>query len=588
MSRLLSLLKRVMSVIQREGVRSLLRTMRTFVLRRPAYWRWWHQNHPRSAELKIMKKTLDLWPLENLPLISVIMPVYNPDIPFLKKAIESVLTQVYPHFQLCICDDASTNRQIRPILESYAKKDSRIQVIYHEKNQHISGASNSALTLATGDYISLLDHDDELAPSALYEVAKFIIESKETPDLIYTDEDKIGRCNLHHTPFFKPDWSPELLESIMYIGHLGIYRRALVEKVGGFRLGYEGSQDHDLALRVSEQAKQIHHIPKVLYHWREHAGSTAGGLSAKSYVVQSAQKALLDHLKRFDEKGTIETGLWLGSYRTQRVIKNTPLISIIIPFKDRVDLLKTCLSSLQSKTIYSHYELVLVDNQSVEQTTHDFLSELPQSDSLQILSYPHAFNFSKINNFAAQKACGEILLFLNNDTEVIEPTWLESMLEHVQRPEIAAVGAKLLYPNHTVQHAGVVMGIAGTCSHAFRHVSESLHGYLGLKDVVRNVSAVTAACLMMRREVFEKLKGFNEDYEIAYQDVDLCLRALQLGYRNVYTPYAVLTHYESLTRKHAFAPHETALLKKEWRHIIDHDPYYHPNLTRIHEDYRLG
>jgi len=564
----------------------MLKTGKVFVLRRPRYWLWMEKHRPRSSELKEIRHRIQQWKPEKLPLISVIMPVYNPNLRFLEKAINSILNQPYPHFEFCICDDASTDPRILPLLRAYAEADDRIKLISHEKNQHISAASNDALNLATGEYIALLDHDDELSPIALYEVAKIIIESDKKPDLIYSDEDKIGHSGLHHTPFFKPDWSPELLESIMYIGHLGIYRRALVEKVGGFRLGYEGSQDHDLALRVTEEAKSIVHIPKILYHWRDHRDSTASGISAKSYVVKSAKKSLLDHLTRSNENGEAMIGLWLGSYRLKRKLPKHPLISIIIPFRDRVDLLETCLKSLRSTT-YKSYEVILVDNQSIDDATQRFLTNLPPSNSIQVLSYPHPFNFSKINNFAAKKSNGDVLIFLNNDTEVIEPNWVEAMLEHAMRPEIAAVGAKLLYPNHTIQHAGVVMGIAGTCSHAFRHVSESIHGYMGLKDVVRNVSAVTAACLMIEKKKFENLGGFNEAYEIAYQDVDLCLRALRKGFRNVYTPYAVLTHYESLTRKHAFAPHETELLKKEWSDLIQHDSYYHPELTRTREDYRF-
>jgi len=371
----------------------------------------------------------------------------------------------------------------------------------------------------------------------------------------------------------------------MYIGHLGVYRRSLVEQVGKFRKGYEGSQDFDLALRCTEQTDKIVHIPKILYHWRQHPDSTAGDISSKSYVFKAAHKALKDALKRRGLKGTIEEGLWLGSYRT-KLTTGKPLVSIIIPFRDKVELLKACLNSF-SKSTYTNIEFILVDNESSENATQDYLNTLT-NENIQIIRYPHPFNFSTINNVAAKSANGDYLLFLNNDTEIISPDWIEAMLEHAQRPEIAAVGAKLLYPNHTVQHAGVVMGIAETASHAFRHVSESTHGYLGLKDVVRNVSAVTAACLMMSKKVFTELKGFNENYVIGYQDVDLCLRALKKGYRNVYTPYAVLTHHESVTRNHAFAPHETELLQHEWKDFIKNDPFYNPNLTRTREDYRLG
>ncbi|MBI2453274.1 glycosyltransferase family 2 protein [Candidatus Peregrinibacteria bacterium] len=584
-------------ILKNEGLSSLLKSAIYRLLKEKKYTIFWYRYKARKRNILQMKEEQKHFKYR--PKISVLMPVYNSNIKYLKQAIESVLTQIYQNIELCICNDASSDPKVKKLLKKYQSKEPQVKIIHHIRNKNISEALNSAYELSNGEYVALVDHDDKLAKNALFEVVKHI--QKSMPDIIYTDEDKITPHGFHLTPFFKPDWSPELLMSIMYMGHLTVYRRSLLEKVGGFRKGYEGSQDYDLALRATEEVikssashnpyEKILHIPKILYQWRKHKKSTAKEISVKSYTKQSAKKALKDSLRRRNIEGKVEDGLWMGSYRVKRKIKTSPLVSIIIPFRDQVNMLKRCLESIETKTHYKKYEILLVDNQSKEEETKKFLKALTEkklfSFSQRTLTYDNPFNFSKINNCAAKKVNGEILLFLNNDTEVIEPNWLESMLEHIENPEIAIVGALLLYPNNTVQHAGVVLGIAGTCSHAFRHVSDTFHGYMGLKDVVRNVSAVTGACLMVSKEKFEKLGKFDERYETAYQDVDLCLRALQKGYRNVYTPFSKLYHHESVTRKQSFGKKDTEQFLENWRSFIAKgDPYYNTNLSLEREDFR--
>lgn len=577
-------------ILKHEGLTAFSRKVLHFILRDKIYQLWWYKNRSRSRDLARFKNEIQTFKYR--PLVSLIMPVYNPPPRFLKIAIESVLTQIYPHFELCICDDHSTDPKVRALLQQY-EKNPAIKITRHTKNQGIVTASNSALALATGEYVGFLDHDDKIAPNALYAIVKAL--QKQRFDLLYTDEDKLSPRGFHHTPFFKPNWSPDLLLSIMYFGHLCVYRHSLIQKLKGFRPGFDGSQDHDLALRATEEKLNIHHIPEVLYHWRQIPTSTAAQISVKPYTLKSARNALKDTLKRRKIDGHVQNGIWSGSYRVQYKIQNSPLVSIIIPFKDQVGYLQKCLKSIQTKTRYPNYEIILVNNRSQDPATQEFLAALKTKNyklQTNVINYPQPFNFSSLNNFAVQHAKGEYLLFLNNDTKIINENWLEALLEHAQRPEIAAVGAKLLYPDQTIQHAGIIMGIAGTCSHAFRHVSDFTHGYLGQLDVIRNVSAVTGACLMMSREKFNKLKGFDPHFKIAYQDVDLCLRALQAGYLNLYTPFARLYHYEGKTRdpnKPAPIPtSDTQLLLKKWGDFIQNgDPYYNPNLTLKREDYSI-
>lgn len=513
------------------------------------------------------------------PVISIIMPSYNVDGQWLRKAIESVSNQWYKRWELCICDDASTDPRMKEMLDEYAKQDLRIKVTYRAENGGIVKASNSALELATGTYVAFLDNDDELTPDALYEVVKAL--QSERYDFLYSDEDKLDLEGNRCEPFFKPDWSPDLLLSHNYICHFSVYNRAMVDELGGLREGFDGSQDYDLVLRFTEKTDKIYHIPKILYHWRKIPGSTAAEVNAKPYVFEAAKKALADAAERRRIKADVTDGQWTGSYRLRRKIEGEPRVSIIIPFKDKVEVLKPCVESILKKSSWTNYEILLVDNQSEKAETANYLKTLEGHEKIRQLIYNQPFNFSAINNFAVEQATGAYLILLNNDTEVITSDWIESMLEHAQRPEVGAVGAKLLFPNDQVQHAGVLVGIGGIANHAFLKSNSQEHGYFGQKNVIKNYSSVTGACMMVRKNLYQQMNGLDADnLSISFNDVDFCLRLRQKGKLIVYTPYAQLYHYESLTRGYDVAMKEIqymqqkygSLLKKEIRTIIAISP----------------
>ncbi|MEM9165354.1 MAG: glycosyltransferase family 2 protein, partial [Cyanobacteria bacterium P01_F01_bin.4] len=459
---------------------------------------------------------------------------------WLIKAIESVLVQRYPQWQLCLADDVSTANHIRPLLAQYAAQDARIQVVYLAQNGGISAATNAALDIAAGEFIALLDHDDELSPNALYEVAKHLQQCPDT-DFIYTDEDQITPAGKRQIPFFKPDWSPDYLHACMYVCHLSVYRTSLVRQLGGFRSEYDGAQDWDLALRVAAQTDRIHHIPKVLYHWRTLPTSMASGELAKPWAYESAQKSLQDMLDRSPYPGWVELGPKTGYFRVRRHIQGNPLMSIIIPSAgevlatsaQRTCLLQQCLDSIYQLSTYQNYEIVVVDGYDIPESVLQAI----QSPRLNLVRCDRPFNFAERMNLGAKAAQGSVLLMLNDDTQVLTPDWLELMLELAQQDSIGAVGAKLLYPNGRIQHAGVLI-LDGNPTHAFLNGSGRHEGYYCSNLVNRNYLGVTGACLMIRRAVFEELKGFDEAFGLNYNDVDLCLRAHQAGYRNVVTPYA--------------------------------------------------
>jgi O-antigen biosynthesis protein len=532
------------------------------------------------------------------PLISIIVPVYNPEPKFLEQAIASVMEQIYPHWELCLVDDCSSKPDVKTILASYCQRDRRIKVVYHQQNQHICRASNTALEIATGEYIALLDHDDRLAPHALSEIVKLVNQHPEA-DFIYSDEDKIDGKNIHQDPFFKPDWCPDSMLSRMYTCHLGVYRRSLVEKIGGFRVGFEGSQDYDLVLRLTEKTDRIFHLPQVLYHWRIHPQSTAADADAKPYAALAAQKAIQEALTRRQEPGKVVMHPnFAGVYTVRYDIPEGKLVSIIIPTKDLAATLDTCLKSIFDQTSYPNYEVIVIDNGSVEPQTAQCLKYWQEQEPQRFRSYDYdvPFNYSQINNYAVEQAQGDYLLFLNNDTEIITPDWIEAMVEQSQRKSIGAVGSLLLYPDHTVQHAGVVMGIGGVAGHSHKNFAASVPGYRSQLVSTNNYAAVTAACLMCRREVFEQVGGFETELAIAFNDIDFCLKLLSHGYRNVYLPHVVLYHYESKSRgydedcpaKKARFLEEFSYMRQKWAEICDLDPCYNPNLSSRYEDYRLN
>jgi GT2 family glycosyltransferase len=526
--------------------------------------------------------------LDKRPLISILMPVYNPPVAWLQGAIDSVTAQIYPDWELCIADDASTVPEVAAVLRKAANADPRIKLLRLEQNEGICGASNRALGLAKGEFVSLLDHDDCLTPDALYEVVKQV-QKDPCPDFIYSDHDIKDPKGSRVSPMFKPDWSPDLILSMNYITHFATYRREIVQKVGGFRKGFEGSQDYDLILRVTEQTKRVAHIPRTLYSWGQSPASVANDPTAKPYAHEAGRKAIAEALDRRGEKGEVIDGL--GSpyrYRVKRAIKGEPLVSILIPTRNNRKFLKTCLESLASST-YKQFEVLVLDNDSDEPETLAYLEDVRSIH--RVLPYRHPFDFARINNFGAAAARGEYLVLLNDDTSVIEPTWIEAMLEHAQRPEVGAVGAKLLFPGGELQHAGVVVGISRRAGHAFWGFPGDHPGYWDFARVIRNYSAVTAACLMTRKAVFDEVGGFDEAFAISYNDVDLCLRMRAKGYLVVYTPYAVLYHYQSASR----GPYDPVsdkkfedLLEERWGGFMDKgDPYYNPNLTLDRFDFGI-
>jgi O-antigen biosynthesis protein len=559
------------------------------------YARWRQQHEPRPADLQKMAETIAVWPHQ--PLISVIVPVYNPPAAFLREAIESVINQIYPHWELCIADDASPAPHVREILAHYQAQDSRIKVTFRETNGHISHCSNSALELATGEFIALLDHDDLLTPEALYEVA-LMINRHPTADMIYSDEDKLDEAGIFRDPFFKPDWSPDSFMSSMYTCHLGVYRRSLITAIGGFRAGFEGSQDYDLVLRLTEQTSNIFHIPQILYHWRIHRQSAASGADAKPYAYQAAEKALQEALSRRHEPGQVR-GIpgYMGRYCIRYGLRSQPPITIIIPTKDLSGYLDKCLNSIFTKSTYTNFEVLVIDNNSVEPSTHQVFQRWMQKEPqrFRVLPLNEPFNFSRLNNFAVSHTQNDYLVFLNNDTEVITPDWLEAMLEQAQRPQIGAVGGLLLYPDDTIQHAGVVIGLGGVAGHSYQHSPANVAGYFGRVVCPTNVSAVTAACLMCRRAVFEQIGGFDEVLAVAFNDVDLCLKMVDKDYYNIYLPHVKLYHHESKSRGYEDTPEklsrfraEVFYMQRKWKPLIEHDPCYSPCLTRTRGDYGLN
>ena len=518
------------------------------------------------------------------PLISVVTPVYDTDEVWLRKAIESVRAQIYPHWELCLVNDGSTKPHVREILDQYVAAEPRVRVEHLPGNQGIAGASTHGLRLATGDFVALLDHDDELPPEALFEVVKRLNEDANL-DLIYTDEDKLEPGGQRVEPFFKPDWSPDLLLSMNYITHLSVFRRSLLEEIGGFRLGFDGSQDYDLLLRFSERARQIAHIPQILYHWRKAPGSAAASTAAKPFAYEAARRAIEDAVRRRGYEAQVDCAL-PGQYSVRYKLKGTPLVSIIIPTRDRWSLLRECLRSIEEKTRYANYEIIVLDNDSAEADALHGLSAI--ANKWRVLPCPGPFNFSAFNNFGAAQARGEYFVFLNNDTQVVEPDWLTAMLEQAQRPEVGAVGARLHYPDNRIQHAGLVLGVGGVADHAFKGLPGNAFTYFAFASVVRNCSAVTAACMMVPRRVFEEIGGFDEQLPVALNDVDLCLRLRQRGHLIVYTPFALLYHHESGTRGKLHPPKDDELVWRRWGDIIRKgDPYYNPNLTLTQTDWSL-
>jgi glycosyltransferase involved in cell wall biosynthesis len=556
----------------------------------------WCEQHEKLEESDVTAIGDHIAGFKRRPVISVVMPVYNTPDELLEKAIKSVVSQIYPHWELCIADDSSTQPHVRTILDRYAASDPRIKVIYRPVNGHICEASNSALGLATGDFVALFDHDDALARTALYEVAAEI-DAHPDAQFIYSDEDKIDTEDRRFDPYFKPDWNPDLNSGQNYTSHLSVYRTELIRSLGGFRKGFEGSQDWDLFLRAIERipSSAIRHIPRLLYHWRAVPGSTALQLAEKAYPLEAARSALSEHFRRrgeFVELVPVPGDHWRIKYP---VPNPPPFVSLIIPTRNALKLVRQAIQSVLSLTDYPNYEIVVVDNESDDPETIAYLDGLVKGSNprVRVIPYHAPFNYSAINNFAVRESGAQVVGLLNSDVEVIDKGWLTEMVSQACRPGIGAVGAMLYYPTNTVQHAGVILGLGGVAGHPYKEFPRGDQGQKNRLRLVQNYSAVTAACLVIQKDRYLEVGGLNEkDLSIAFNDVDLCCKLIKAGYRNVWTPYAELYHHESATRGTDNTPEKMARFQSEieymtntWGTLLMKDPAYNPNLTLVGEDF---
>ncbi|MCH2216304.1 MAG: glycosyltransferase [Flavobacteriales bacterium] len=563
--------------------------------RHSSYHNWLMSHLPNEDQLIQYNRLVDTY--SKKPKFSIIIPVYNPNLDHFEAAIKSVLHQNYQNWELCLADDCSSDPEVKKFIDAYLAKDSRIKCVYRSENGHISAASNSGLEIATGDYIVLMDQDDLLTKDALFQNLK-VINSHETVHLIYSDEDKVNDFGEHGEAHFKPDWSPDNLLSRNYLGHLTVFEVGIFRRIGGWREGFEGSQDYDLVLRFTEQTDAVYHIPRILYHWRIHAASAASSEDAKPYAYIAAQRALTEALERRKEPGQIDFLQGFRGYSVRYNLNNpTAKVSIIIPTKDKTDLLKVCIESIVEKSTHKNYEIVVVDNNSEEKVFFQYMDSCKKrlGDRFNCVRAEIPFNFSKLINIGAQECTGDYLVLLNNDTEVISPDWMEGMMEQSQRPSIGVVGVKLLYPDNTIQHAGVIMGLGGAAGHVLVGEDRNGPGYFNYVNMTNNYSAVTAACVMIKKDLFDSVNGFDEKFSVEYNDIDFCLRIRETGRNNIYLPHTELYHHESISRGHPHASKasyelhlkEIQYLKDRWMNYIDHDPCYNPNLSLGAHDFRM-
>lgn len=560
----------------------------------PPYSKWLKKYLRNKPSREQLIEEISLW--KEHPLISIVMPVFNPDLKHLDEAINSVKTQVYPEWELCISDDCSTN-EVKEFLKKTQAECSRIKLFFREENGNISLNMNSAASQANGEYISFLDQDDLLTEDALFCVAKIIIE--KNPDIIYSDEDKINEKGERFEPYFKPSWSPHTLLSRNYINHFLTLKKDIFNTLGGFNSNFDGAQDHDLLLRASDQTNRIEHISEILYHWRSHPGSTSENPGSKKWAFISGAKAVKATIERKGFNADVNAILKMpGNYELNIEIEGNPQVSIIIPTKDKPDVLRVCLESIFNKTSWENFEVIIIDNNSTEEQTfalfHEFEERYPLT--FRVEKYPYAFNFSAIMNYGAKKSKGEYLLLLNNDTEVITEDWIDKMISFAQLPNTGAVGAKLFFPDSKIQHVGVVLGIRGIVGHICVGSEKENPGYFQSNNVVTNYSAVTAACLMIKKTHFNLVGGFDENLAVEYNDVDFCLNLYRKGLYNVFVPEVNLIHYESLTRGHPSSSkasnerhlREADYFVSKWKELIEDDPFYNINLSRQHTEFQYN
>jgi GT2 family glycosyltransferase len=550
------------------------------------YTRWIQIFEQRDNDLV----QVQLAGLKYRPTVSVVVPVYRTTLDILSKTIASVKNQSYINWQLCLADDCSEMPELTAMLELEAAEDPRIRIAHRTTRGGISAASNDALQLATGEYVALLDHDDMLTLDALFHLVKEL-QGPNPPELLYSDEDHIDESGRRFAPFFKPDWSPDTILSENYVTHLMMFSRKLALSIGGFRSEFDLSQDHDILLRLSEKANKIVHVPKVLYHWRTSIASMSrASASHADRAIDSSRRVVASFVKG---RATVEPGLHEGRWRVRYPIPARTRVTILIPTAGKMEVLERNLKALWETAGYQNYEILIIDNSKGGDAVLKFVDDLKKKGKpiRWFDQRGEPFNYSRLNNKAVATCNTELLLFLNDDTEGISVGWLEALVEHAMRPEVGAVGAKLLYPNGTIQHAGVTMGLAQICGHSFKGLEARHRHYFDFPDLVRNVSSLTAACVMVRADVFREVGGFDEElFPIAYNDIDFVLRIGAAGYRVIYNPHAQLHHHEAYSKTEAeLTPHaaETNALKTKWKNVIQRDPFYNPNLTRHHENWGL-
>jgi GT2 family glycosyltransferase len=528
---------------------------------------------------------------------SIIVPIYNPQLSFLKECVNSVYKQTYSNWQLILVNDASTSQEVNDYLQNIEVQNlENINVISNRENLHISLSTNKGLKQCNGDYVTFLDHDDLLAPQALNEVVS-AISANSNLQWLYSDEDLMSKTGKRIAAHFKSQWNPYLLHAHNYITHLSVYKRNLLGRVGGCREGVEGAQDYDLALRVSQvlSESEIAHIPKILYHWRMHEESTASQSGAKPYTVEAGKQALLEHLENQGINASVQDGNIDNYYQVSYLPDHWPKVSMIVPTRDHKEVLETCIESVLNKTDYPDFEIIIMDNQSQQAPALEYLNQVGKNSNVKVIKHDKPFNYSEINNVAVEYSNGEVIVLLNNDTEVITASWLKEIVGLAMRPDVGCVGAKLLYPDNTIQHAGVILGLGGYAAHSHRCVPNDSNGYFNRPHVNQVLSAVTGACLAIRKETYLAVEGLDEDFQVAYNDVDFCLKVQKAGFYNVYCAHAELYHYESKTRgddnadaikAKRFELEKKRLLNK-WFNELQDDPYYHPHLTRTAEDFSL-
>lgn len=589
--------RRALQLVRREGLGGLRQRLKR--LSTPEYGKWIAQFDTLTQDdREALRQESDAFPYR--PLVSILLPVKDPPVSFLQQAIESVRHQLYTNWELCIADDNSRCPEVRSLIREYAIRDPRIKLVFRPENGHISEATNSAATIANGQWLGLLDHDDILREHALSCVVREINTFPDT-DLLFSDEDKITEEGIRHYPYFKTAWNPELITSHNCVCHFLVVRATLFEHLGGLRSVCDGAQDWDFVLRASERTPphKIRHIPHILYHWRVHKASTSIEAGVKPYIAAAQIRAVSEHLVRTgNERASVEQIPGIHALRVRYPIPaSPPMVSLIVPTRNHLELLRGCIEGLLNRTSYRNIEVLIVDNESDDAEALAWLASIPRQDArVSVLRDKNPFNYSRLNNWAAQHARGSILGFINNDIEVIHPEWLDEMVSHIVRSNIAAVGARLLYPNGTVQHAGVITGIGGVAGHQFKGYHANSLGYFCRARLPQDLSAVTAACMLVRKNVFEEVGGFDaKELAVAFNDVDLCLKIREAGYRVVYTPYAELLHHESASRGYENSPEkqrrfeqEVQVMKQRWGNRLANDPFYNPNLSLDDERFELA